>query len=92
MSTGTLAYFCCRNWVEQNHRLCNTGDIEDKYHFVCVYPAYSDVHYKYIQTYYYKPRSMHIFCNLLQTREKAHFVNFAKYRYEAFERRKTLST
>ena len=70
----------------------STRDIEDEYHFVCVCPAYSDLRYKHIEIYYYNPRSMYNFCNLLQTREKNHLVNFAKFLYEAFERRKTLST
>ena len=83
-----------RNRIERNQRycdFCNTTDIEDEYHFVCVCPAYSDLRYKHIEIYYYNPRSMYNFCNLLQTREKSHLVNFAKFLYEAFERRKTLS-
>ena len=61
---------------------------KDDYHFVCVCPANSDIRYKCIETYYYNPRSMYKFCNLLQTREKTHLVNCAKYLAEAFEREK----
>ena len=48
METGRYG----RNRIERNQRysdFCNTRDIEDEYHFVCVCPAYSDLRYKHIE-------------------------------------------
>ena len=50
------------NRIERNQRLCNmcnSGEIEDEYHFLIICNAYKDIRVKYINKYYYtKPSVM----------------------------------
>ena len=53
--------------------LCNVNDVEDKYHFVLVCPAFTELRKKHIEAYHYKNPSAFKFYESLKTREE-HFV------------------
>ena len=41
-------------YINQRYCLCcNSNDIEDEFHFVCVCPSFNDIRKKYIKKFYY---------------------------------------
>ena len=81
------------NRVEHNHRyclICNSGDIEDEFHFVCVCNAYTDQRRKYLNKNYYRRPSMIKFVELLQSNNKNTQLKLCKFLYESFTIRKNV--
>ncbi len=81
-----------RNRIERNQRictLCDSGEIEDAYHFVIICPFLNHFRSKYIARYYRQRPSVFKFTSLLATHHKKTIVNLCKYLKDAFEFRKT---
>ncbi len=81
-----------RNRIERNQRvcpLCDSGDIEDAYHFIIVCPCLNHIRSKYIATFYRRRPSVFKFTSLLSTYHKKTLVNLCKYLKESFEFRKS---
>ncbi len=71
-----------RNRTPRDERYClqcNTGDIEDEYHFVCVCPIYNYLRENYIPAFYRRNISVLKFVNLLKSNKKIHVRNRAMF-------------
>ena len=58
------------NRVARNERICvycDSNDIEDEYHFICVCRKFNDFRKKFIKKYYYTRPSMFKFIQLMQS-------------------------
>jgi hypothetical protein len=67
--------------------MCDTGDIEDEYHFVIVCPAYNSLRVKYLKPFYYRHRSVHKFIELMQSVNVTMLTKLSKFVQEAFAAR-----
>ena len=68
IKTGRYARDVARN---QRYCLCcNSTDIEDEFHFICICPAFRNIRKKYIKTCYYKRPSMYKYLSLLHSNNK----------------------
>ena len=71
-----------QNNVSRNQRvcsLCNSGDIEDEYHFIIVCPVYTHFRSLYIKKYYYTRPSVFKFIELMGSDSKLIMRNVAKF-------------
>lgn len=64
--------------------MCNTADIEDEYHFVCVCTLYSNIRNTYIKAYYSRRPSMYKFIDLMKSNNVNILRNLCKFISEAF--------
>ncbi len=81
-----------RNRVERNQRLCplcNTGDIEDAYHFVLTCPALNNIRRSFISLHYRQRPSVFKFISLLSSDHRKTIINLGKYLNASFDYRKT---
>ena len=68
IQSGRYARDVARN---QRHCMCcNSTDIEDEFHFICICPAFRNIRKKYIKPCYYKRPSMYKYLSLLQSNNK----------------------
>ncbi|XP_053375235.1 uncharacterized protein LOC128547230 [Mercenaria mercenaria] len=82
------------NRVEHNQRyclLCNSGDIEDEYHFIIKCPVYDTIRKLYIKPYYYRRPSVYKFTQLMHNTQRSALLKLSKFIYNAFILRKGLS-
>ena len=79
-----------RNRLDRSLRtcqICNTGDIEDEYHFILIRNQYLDLRVKYIKRFYYKKPSMYKLISLLQSSNHRTLFNLSLFLKDAFHRR-----
>jgi len=57
--------------------VCNSHDIEDEYHFICICPCYSNVRKQYIDKIYYVKPSVYKYLQLLTTVDKQELINIS---------------
>ena len=82
-----------RNRIVREERYCiccNTLDIEDEFHFVCICPCYNAIRSKYIKTYFCKRPSVYKFIELLKSKNKNDLVRVSLYVKEALSIRKAI--
>ena len=82
-----------QNRIDRSLRLCtlcNNSHIEDKYHFITICSAYSQLREKYIRPYYYRRPSVYKFTLLMRSTNSTILKNLGKFVYEAFSLRNTL--
>ena len=82
-----------RNRINRQLRyctFCNINDVEDEFHFIIVFPIYTDLRKKYIDRYFYRNPSVYKLCELLKSDSKTTLYKLSKYIYEAFALRKSL--
>ena len=75
--------------IERSLRICNccnTGQIEDEYHFISICSSFSDIRLSYIPDMAQNP-SYHSFTQLFQSKN---VVNLSKYIFAAFKKRKEI--
>ena len=78
---------------EERHCLyCNTSDIEDEFHFVCICSCYSDLRKRYLKKCYYIKPSVYKFMQLLNSKNKDEMIKLAIYVKEAIAIRNSLLT
>lgn len=70
--------------------ICNSGDIEDEYHFIIVCPVYNQLRSLYIKRYYYSRPSVYKFTEMMNSNKKIVIKNVAKFIYNAFNLRLSL--
>ena len=70
---------------------CNSGELEDEFHFALVCPLYLDIRNLYIKKTYFKRPSMMKFVSLLNTNSHRELINLCKYLSIALKRRKATS-
>ena len=71
-----------RNRSERQDRLCNicdSGDVEDEFHFILKCKIYMIVRRRYIDAFYYKRASMFKLCQLFKSTDKFVLNNLACY-------------
>ena len=81
-----------RNRVPKNERYClccNSGDIEDEFHFICICSCFVDLRKQYLKKHYYQRPSMFKFLELLSSHNKTVLYKVSKYIKEALEIRNT---
>ena len=59
---------------ERHCLICNTTDIEDEYHFVCVCSRYQTIRTKYIKSKYYIRPSVYKYLELLKSSNRAELI------------------
>ena len=82
-----------RNRIPKNERYClccNSGDIEDEFHFICICPCFVDLRKQYLKKHYYQRPSMFKFLELISSNNKTVLYKISKYTKEALEIRKTI--
>ena len=80
-----------RNRTERNERrciMCDSGDVEDEYHFTLICSRYNDIRRLYLKQYYYRRPSVFKFIQLMQS-DSYELKKLCRYVYEAFDIRKT---
>ena len=71
-----------RNRIPRNERICtycNTGQVEDEYHFILECPLYMHLRRKFIQRYYYIRPSMRKLIELFKSDKRIILYNLALY-------------
>ena len=89
IQTGRYA----RNNIPRNERYClccNSRDIEDEYHFICICHCYCQLRKTYIKRFYYVNPSVFKFHQLLTSCNKNEIMNVCKYIKEAFTIRNSI--
>ena len=82
------------NRIARNERIClycDSGDIEDEYHFICVCNKFSEVRKKYIKTFYFIRPSMFKFIQLLNSSNKMLIRNLCIFVKESLKLRNSLT-
>ena len=70
------------NKIARNERYCmycGSRDIEDTYHFICIWPCYSTLRSRYIDKFYFLLPSVLKFNPLMGSSNKNILINLAKY-------------
>ena len=78
--------------IDINQRICqncNTGMVENEYHFLLICPKYNHIRTKYIKRYYYTWPTTQKFTNLLNCNSTKTIKNLAKYIYYSNTLRQT---
>ena len=81
-----------RNFIPRNMRICSncdSSDVEDEYHFICICPKFETLRKQYIKRCYFVKPSMYKFMELISTENKAILINLAKYIKHALSLRNT---
>ena len=73
---------------ESRSLYCETM-IEDEYHFIMVCPLYSDLSFKYLQSFYYMEPTFYKFYHLMALQDETSVRNLAMCIYYAFKERNT---
>ena len=73
--------------TERKCQICNSGDLEDEYHFVLSCPVYDELRRKYIPLYYRRNPSVFKFTQLISTPELDLVKKLSYYVYYAFRKR-----
>ena len=68
--------------------MCDSGDVEDEYHFTLICSRYNDIRRLYLKQYYYRRPSVFKFIQLMQS-DSYELKKLCRYVYEAFDIRKT---
>lgn len=79
-----------RNRIPRNERYCqccNSGQIEDEYHFIIVCPYYQNLRIVYVKQYYRNNPSMFKFIQLLKSENKHTLCKLAIFYKRAIEER-----
>ena len=71
--------------------ICDRDELEDEFHFVLCFPAYTALRLKYIKKYYYQYPSMYKFTKLLTIENKIVLRKLAAYVYYAFKKRNEIA-
>jgi hypothetical protein len=82
-----------RNRIQREERYClccNTRDIEDEFHFVCICPCFDLIRKKYIKRYYYIRPSVIKFIEMLNTNNKQKLIKLSLFVKEALCLRRTI--
>ena len=82
------------NRIARNERIClycDSGDIEDEYHFICVCNKFSEVRKKYIKKFYFIRPSMFKFIQLLNSSNKMLIRNLCIFVKESLKLRHSLT-
>ena len=82
-----------RNRIVRDERYClccNTLDIEDEFHFVCICQCFNIIRNKYIKKYFYKNQSVYKFIELLKSNSKNDLVRLSLFVKEALCIRKAI--
>ncbi len=82
IQTGRYA----QNRLARNERVClycDSGDIEDEFHFICVCRCFDDLRKQYLKKYYINRPSMFKFTELMKCSSKTVLRNLCKYVKEA---------
>ena len=64
--------------------LCNSNELEDMYHFICVCPSFVEIRNKYLPASFIRKPSMYKLCQLFQSKEKKSLCSIAHFLKEAF--------
>jgi len=67
--------------------ICNTNDIEDEYHFVCVCSRYQAIRTKYIKSKYYIRPSVYKYLELLKSSNRAELIKISLFIKESLTMR-----
>jgi len=89
IQTGRYA----QNNIPRNERYClccNSVDLEDEYHFICICRCYIDLRNKYISRIFYINPSVYKFHKLLVSSDRLVISNVCKYIKEALVVRNTI--
>ena len=70
--------------------LCNSGEIEDEYHFLLKCSKYDDLRSQFIKKYYFRRPSMEKVVQLLSVKNKSTSLKLGKFIQQAFKRRTSL--
>lgn len=70
--------------------LCDTGSIEDEFHFILTCPAFSELRQRFIKKYYYRRTSVFKLVQILSIQNTKTLSNLGKFLYHATERRTLL--
>ena len=62
-------------------QICNTGEIEDEFHFILKCPLYHNFRIKYIKPYYYRRASVFKLVQLLSVQNVKELCNLGKFLY-----------
>jgi len=88
IQTGRYARDVARN---QRHCMCcNSTDIEDEFHFICICPAFRNIRKKYIKPCYYKRPSMYKYLSLLQSNNKIELIKVCLFVKESLKVRTSI--
>ena len=69
---------------------CNTFDIEDEYHFICVCSCFNSLRMQYLKKCYYVRPSVFKFIDLLSTQNKSILIKLSKYIHESLSLRNAI--
>jgi len=89
IQTGRYA----RQIISRNQRYCiccDSTDIEDEFHFICICPTFGNIRKKYIKACYYIRPSMYKYLSLLQTNNKTELINICLYVKESLKVRTSI--
>ena len=64
--------------------ICNCGDLEDEYHFICICSAYNHIRKRYIKKYYFSKPIVVKFLDLKQSTNHSTVLKLCKFTLEAF--------
>ena len=81
--------------LDRNERYCqccNTQDIEDNYHFICICPCFDSIRRKYLKPHYYTRPSIFKHLELLQSENKTTLTKLSNYIKEALIHRSSILT
>ena len=84
-----------RNNVPRNERYClccNSRDIEDEFHFICICPCFMEIRRKYLDRRYYVNPSVYKYLELLKSTCKNKLINLSLFVKESLYIRSTILT
>ena len=72
-----------RNVQRRNRtcQFCNTGEIEDEFHFILKCPLYHNLRIQYIKPYYYRRASVFKLVQLLSVQNVKELCNLGTFLY-----------
>ena len=82
-----------RNKIPRNERICqccNTNDIEDVFHFICICPSYDRLRKKYLDKKYYVRPSVFKFNQLMNSDDGKQLLTLSRFIKNALDIRKNI--
>jgi hypothetical protein len=82
------------NRIDRNQRIClycDSGDIEDEFHFICICSRFNTLRNQYIKKYFYIRPSMFKFVELMKSCNKNVLSKLSKYIEEAMKLRNAVT-
>ena len=79
-----------QNRIDRSERICqvcDTGDLEDEYHFVLACAAYNELRVKYINMHFRHNPSVFKFLQLMNSSDTTTINNLSYFIYNAFKMR-----